>query len=691
MKTLRNPIVVMYVIFAVLAVAVFIFIRKITTRDATEMIPQPSNVEYTRWELPDGAKARLGKGQVNDIKFSPDGIRFAVATTIGVWMYEAKTGKELSLLKGDRQDIKGIAFSTDGSTLTGANSEGEISRWDVDTSELHNIFTNETAKYIYKVDFSEDSTKLGSVSLNKEIDKVYVWNLDEGMPPAVTNIDIGKKEGIGPTISLSPDNRFIATAKEEKDEKYPIHLWNADTGERLLTLEKDEHGRIKALVFSTDNKTLASCDYDSILLWDIDTATPRSTFKTDFGLRTLAFSPNGKLLASGDDDGIVCLWNATVQQQGFAGRISQHLSALKLKKHKADIAALAFSPDGKMLLSGSVDGTIRAWDTTTGQQQYICPGHVGEVSDIAASAEGSTLISVHSREDKLIKWDVNTGHPLSSSIYKLKRVETISPNANTLVIEDFAWRGKLKLWDVPNNHLKFNLKGHDYPSKWWNLVHTFSSNGEMVAVTSSKHQIGVIHLWDIANPSKSFLGRIFNSKTIHPKFTFQGNQHEVEALAFSPNGKMLASSDDGSEINLWNTEVGNKLFTFSGHQRSNDNLVFSPDGNMLASVDYTIIYLWNLTTTTHKLLRKIKNSGSVQALQFSQDGRTLVAGTWDGKIHLLDAESGSRISTHIGHKSYIKCSINKLVFLNEGKTLASASEDGTIILWDWEKIANIRN
>jgi len=689
MKVLRIIFVLMIVILAVLGITVFGFMRWVTNQDSTELMPQPSNVEYTRWELPEGAKARLGKGSINDIKFSPDGTRFAVATTIGIWMYDAKTGTEISLLKGERQDIIGVAFSADRGLVTGANSKGKISRWNADTGELLGIFANEKEESFHSVVFSEDGTKLASTSLVSRgediLDKVHLWNLGDNAThtSTVRNIDLDFKEKNTSSIALSPDNRLLATGTSEED-KDSIQVWNADTGERLLTLARKEHGPIKSLAFSPDGKTLASCDFDSIHLWDMDTATSRATFRTTFGLRALAFSPNGERLASGYDDSVY-LWNTTLKQQGLQGKINQYTPMLKLKGHKEDVSTLAFSPDGKILLSGGEDGTIRAWDTTNGQQLYTCPGHVGDVSDVAASEERNTLISIHSREDQLLQWDINTGHPFSSTTFKLKSAKTISPNADTFVIEDWSWNRKLKLWDISNSSLRTNLKGHGYPSKWWGLDLAFSPDERMLAVTSSKHQIGVIHLWDIANPSKSFLKRItFNSKTIRPQWTFKGNLSVVRTLTFSPNGKILASCGDSAGINLWNTETGKLLFTFTDHQQGNMGLAFSPDGRILASADYNTIYLWDLTT--RELFRKSRADGGIHVLQFSPDGKTLVVGGGKGKIQLLDAHTGQLLSTHIGHTSWIKRQINKLVFLEDGKTLASASEDGTILLWDWKKI-----
>ena len=393
-RSSRIFFVILVVIFAIVALTVFV--RWITNRDSTEMTLQSANTEYIRWQLPEGAKVRLGKGSINDIKFSPDGTRFAVATTIGVWMYDAQTGKEISLFKGDRQDIKGVAFSKDGRFLVGANSAGGIPRWNATTGELRSILVKENVRSLNTAVFSADGTKLVSVSRPHE--KIQVWNLNDGTtPPIITDIDPDFKGGQLSAIALSPDRRFLATAIHEWKKVYPIQMWNAVTGKRLLTLTGHTR-RIKSLVFSPDGKMLASSDeYRTIKLWNMDTATSHATFKAPDSFYALSFAPNGKLLASGGYGGSVRLWNVTAKQQGLWGKIGQYLPTLTLKGHKDGVSALAFSPDGKMLLSGSDDGTIRAWDTITGRQQFICPGHTSEISELAASEEGNALMCIHGK------------------------------------------------------------------------------------------------------------------------------------------------------------------------------------------------------------------------------------------------------------------------------------------------------
>ena len=679
MKVSRIIFVILEVVFAIIAVA--ILVRWITNRDSTELLPQPSNVEYTRWELPEGAKARLGKGSINDIKFSPDGTRFAVATTIGVWMYDAKTGTEISLFKGERQDIKGIAFSAGGSVIVGANSTGGIPRWDTITGELHTILADEKVKTLKSAVFSEDGAKLVSVGRH---DKIHVWNLgDETTSPSITDIDPNFKNGQLTVTALSPDSRFLATAIHEWKKVYPIQMWNADTGSHLLSLTGHSQ-RIKSLALSPDGKTLASCDYESIHLWDVDTATRRATFKAPgTGFSVLAFSPNGKLLASGCSDGSVRLWNATAEQRGLGGKVGQYLSTLMLKKHKNEVSALAFSPDGKMLLSGSDDGTIRAWDSITGRQQFACPGHTSEISGLAVSDGGKALVSVHSWENQLLRWDINVGHHLSGYYFRNKKPKAISSDGKILAIKDWNAKNTIKLWNPSKKRIKATLKGHeDSPAKIPNFE--FSLDGNKLATTDSQQEISLIHLWNISNQSQPFLKRLFlNSKTVRPIYTLKGAGF---VLRFSPNGKMLASGSSDGIIRLWDVESGSSRFTLTGHKQTIRALAFSPDGKILASGEnYRTIYLWDVT-----IGQQITNSQTAETakiLRFSPDGKIVVSGTHSGKIQLLDAHTLRLLSTHIGHTSWV----NALVFIEDGKTLASASRDGTILLWDWEKIAQVNN
>jgi len=676
MKTSRLFLIILMVIVGILVLTVFV--RMLTDRDTSEITLQSSNIEFSQWELPVGVKARLGKGSINDIKFSSDGTRFAVATTIGVWMYDAITGEEIALFKGDRQDIKGIAFTQDENVLIGANALGQIPLWNVENGELNTILVHEDFKPINTAVFSEDGKKLVTT---RGLDKAQVWHIDDkSTSPTITYIELFERRGRQPLVALTPDKRFLATTILEKIDSYPIHVWNTATGEHEFTLKGNPRW-IKCMVFSPDGKTLASGDeYETIHLWDIETKTSRAIFKANVNFQSLAYSPNGKLLASGSGDGSVRIWDATVKEQkGITGKISQFLPSLNLKGHKDKVSKMAFSPDGKLLLTGSLDGTIHAWDTTTGSQKYTCPGHSAEISEVGITKNEGSLTTVHSGENQLLHWNINIGHHVSGSYYRNKRIEAISPDANTVVIRDWRAKKRLRLYDTSKQRVHAILDG---PGS----VFAFSLDEKRFASSSTENRVIVVHLWEIPNRSQPYFKRLFSrSKTIQPRYTLEGHRDRVFALVFSSDRKMLASGGTDKIIHIWDVETGSKLFTLTSDRDDKIRaLAFSPDGKMLASGGFSrSILFWDVTTG--KLKTECQNVEYPTILKYSPDGNTLISGTYNGKIQLLDAHSRQLLSTHLGHSSWV----NDLLFIDDGKTLVSASNDGTMLLWDWEHIAQV--
>lgn len=688
MKKSRIIFILSTIIFGIIAVTVLL--RLIANKNSAEIFQVPTNSEYPRWELPDGAKMRLGKGRINNIKFSPDSRRFAVATTIGVWIYNAQSGSIISLLKGKRQNFLDVAFTENGNTVIGVNAIGEILKWDMENGELIFTLSNKIGLNLPSAVFAADGSRLyGTGGVSDE--KIYVWELNDDLnthvlAPILTELklDVEFKGGYGKIIAISPDGRFLAKPQQEHhNEFFPIHILDAHTGKLLFERSAQSNEWVTALAFSPDSKTLAACA-DSIYLWNTDASDVKATFKAlDTSFNALAFSPNGRLLASGCSDGSVRLWNATAQKEGLGGKIGQYMPTLKLKGHKERVNILAFSPDGKTLLSGSDDGTIRAWDTTTGRQIYTCPGHMVGIRSIAVSEQTNILTSSDSYPTQVRLWDIKNGHQLSASYFGFTPSETISPNATTIALDDISDRN-LRLWDIQNRRYRIYLKGHGYTSE--SLLHTeiaFSKDEEMLATSPSRGRIGEIHLWDIGSQSNSIFSRyLFNAKTIRPKHTLKGHRGVARSLVFSPDGKILASGGDGDKINLWDLETLNihqKLAVDRNYTRS---IAFSTDGKILASRGAEKIICWE--AATGKQISTWSGSSTFMAIHFSPDDRILVSGNSNGEVELWDVYSGNFLSTHKGNTRQI----NDLRFLRNGKTLTTASADGTILLWNWEKMKN---
>ncbi|MBW4446485.1 MAG: CHAT domain-containing protein [Spirirestis rafaelensis WJT71-NPBG6] len=399
---------------------------------------------------------------------------------------------------------------------------------------------------------------------------------------------------------------------------------------------------VNSVAFSPDGKTLASGSSDkTIKLWDVATGSPKQTLTGHSEwVNSVAFSPDGKTLASGSGDKTIKLWDVAT------GKLSQTLTG-----DRNLVFSVAFSPDGKTLASGSEDKTIKLWDVATGKLSQTLTGHRNVVISVAFSPDGKTLAS--GSEDKTIKlWDVATGK-LSQTL--TGHSVAFSPDGKALASgsEDKT----IKLWDVATGKLSQTLSGH---SESVNSV-AFSPDGKTLASGSWDK---TIKLWDVAT------GKLSQTLTGHSEY--------VRSVAFSPDGKTLASGSEGNTIKLWDVATGKLSQTLTRHSESVNSVAFSPDGKTLASgsADSTI-KLWDVATG--KLSQTLTGDRSgVISVAFSPDGKTLASGSADSTIKLWDVATGKLSQTLTGHSNVVY----SVAFSPDGKTLASSSEDKTIKLWD---------
>ena len=615
-------------------------------------LPNSFAQDYTRMGLPEGAIARLGKGYINDIAYAPDGTQLAVATSIGVWLYDTSTDTELDLLSEEPDCVETIAFSPDSRTLasSGYSSTNSIIRlWDTDTGKLRDTLDGYEEE-ILVLAFSSDGAMLASSGGWPDY-RIRLWDVAKHQPRD-TRFD---NTGSPYALSFSPDGKTLVSGGRDNT----VRLWDVQTGE-LKNRLKGHRGDVNAVIFSKNGEIFATgSDDGTIRLWTAHTGEMLTILEGDTkfseGIRSLAFSPDGTTLASAKAEKI-WLWDTSTKQ----------LSGI-LEGHVRDVIAIAFSPDGETIASASSDWTLRLWNTATGQPHKIFEEHPSSANTVAFSPDGRTLASANgglirmwdTQGASLRLWYARTGEHLAHYIDHIDQVHAVVFSSNGKLLASSGFDSRLRLWDASTGHHIATLRGGGYAV-------AFSPNGKLLANAYGGDGItGTIGLWD---PHTGELRYVL------------GPYHGLlNCVAFSPDGKTLASGQD-SEIILWDISTAQRRLSLTTqHTGAVYSVAFSPDGKTLASgsQDQTL-RLWDPNTGEHGAT--LRYPGYVTSVAFSPDGTLLAIGSsnWvNGQIQLLDTKTFQPRETLMGHTEVIAA----LAFSPDGRTLASASYDGTILLW----------
>ncbi len=556
---------------------------------------EETDTDYPQWQLPEDAKFRLGKGTLHDIKYTPDGNRIAVATDIGIWIYEAQTGKELTLLTGHTGSVTAIDFPMDGRFLASGSFDGTVRLWDIDTGKQIEVFAGHSGG-IQDIAVSPDGKTV--VSGDSWDSTLILWDTETGeqLERHTTYTDnlirrfkiwIDKHRTlIYPnaikTLAFSPDGEIFASGHWDGI----LRLWDAETGRKFSTLREHKRGRIEGLAFSPDGKMLASSSTDDIILHTLQKGKPQFHLTIKHFTGHLAFSPDSKTLIGFDwrswrgENEDLHVWDTAT------GKRLQSIYT----KHTDQHEALAISPHRDIVLTGSWDGTIHQWEMATGTYlSTFATGHGRGTRTLAFSEDGQTLISDtrvrwgHEDHQHLF-WDTTTGVQISAPDLK----EVLGKRSRNL----------------PNPIITAKIdKDYKYIQ-----VQEVATGREMYRIT--------------------------------------GHKGDIWTFAFSPDRKILASGSEDATVRLWDAITGNEILTLPTYTNEVFAVAFSPDGKILAG-------------------------GSVYD---SQLGRSDL-------IRLWEIPSGRILTTLTGHTSTVRV----LRFSPDGKTLASSSDDGTILLWDLGK------
>ena len=599
----------------------------------------------------------------------------------------AKSDLSHSAFSETFSQVLAVAFSPDGKLLATGDVNHEIQLWRVADGQLLLTFTVPEG-WIWSVAFSPDG-KLLAGSANQS---VHLWEVQSGTLVRSLN---GYSDRVF-SVAFSPDGQLLATGSEDRWVR--IWEWRTGTLRHQLGGHTDE---VRSVAFSTHYQhcqqlTLASASYDgTVRLWDAVSGECDQVLKGSTKLRSVAFSPDGKTLASGGAAGYLHLWQV---KPGGAKRW-QKFSCKELLNAQQPIRSLTFSPDGRTLASGSDDGKVRLWNYHTGEVLKVLSGHTSWISAIAFSVD---QLLASGSEDRTVRLWHNTLCQRQLQGYS-NGIWSVAFNSTGNLLASGSQDRRLRLWSAQTGELLGSLTGH---TSWiWSVA--FSPTHPTLASSSED---GTIRIWDIRTQQQRHVLTGHEDAVLSLLYTPQGtlwsgsldgtlkqwtatgtclqtldrerdgHSGGVWAIALSADGNRLLSGSQDQTLKLWDAISGRLIDTLSGHQSWIRAVAISPDCQTLlsGSADGTL-KIWQADAVGKYRCQQTHNahSGPILSIAIHPDGQQIATGSTDHTIRLWNLKTGASQAIPQAHDRWVK----SLTYSPDGSTLASCSQDETIKLW----------
>jgi WD40 repeat protein/transcriptional regulator with XRE-family HTH domain len=573
------------------------------------------------------------------VAISPDGKYLATGSQDQTArLWDIATGQTIRVFTGHTVDTRGVAFSPDGKYLATASHDSTVRMWDIATGQTVQVFSASAG--VDYIAFSPDGRYIAGTGLDTA---ARIWDVATGQ---TVHVLIGHNH-ILTRVAYSPDGKYVLTGGQDNTAR----LWDTTTGKQVQVFSGQTC--CSAVAFTPDGRYIAIGDESTVKLYDAVNWQLVREFVghqagSGFWISGIAFSPDGKYMVSTSVDGTARLWEVATGQ--FIHFIGSRGNALQ---------DVTFSRDGKLLAIAGSDNIARVWDfqKTFGGMQFI--GHSGPVWQALFSPDGKRVVTASGDRTARI-WDAVTGQALITLTGHLDEVRgaAFSPDSK-LVLTTSADR-TARLWDAASGQeLRRFEEDTDLVDKG-----VFSPDGKYLVTTSWD---STARVWDVQTGKMIVIYRM------------QGPSH-LNRIAFSPDGKTVATTGDDHTTRIWDPLSGKELMIFTEHSDAAlgaAGVAFSPDGKYVVTASWDgIVRLWEVASG--KEVRDFAgHPGRAFGAAFSPDGKYVLSSGDDETVRLWDVQTGQEVRRFTGHTAEVR----DVTFSPDGKYILTASHDGTARLW----------
>jgi WD40 repeat protein len=569
-------------------------------------------------ELPGRVPTMAG----TSVPFSPDGRLVVVSGSGGARLLELRTGRLVTVLGGSPGELSSAVFSRDGSRIVGVGQFGRVHVWDARSGRSLAVW--QAANRAIGAEFSPDARRVATRSYGV----AQVWETATGKLGA--NIPMRQYGFTRPVrAAFSPDGRFLETRLRGFRQ-----LWDAATGAPVPI----DLGRLRP-IFSPDGAVLLAVPSGSkAQLWRPPSRLLAVLPGHRGGVTAAAFSPGGRLVATGAADGAVRVWDVP------SGRRTE-----LLRLHAREVRDIAFSPDSRLLLTAGADGAAFVWDLATGRALSALGGHKGALVSASFSPDGKLAVT-HGVDGTARLWSLATAgatRVLPSRTAPVLSGASFSADARLLALPDSKGTA---IWDVVRGRLASHVDGPG-PARGA----AFSADGTALVTVASD---GVVRV-----------SRVRNGQRIAVLRTRRGS---LTAAALSPDGARVVTVGDESGTIVWDVATEKPEAVLGSTTVELRGVVLSPDGRLAVAVgNHVGARVWDVSA--RRRLRVLQDGESFLSAAFSTNGRLLATTSSDGTVRIWDMATGRRLQRLRGHKRPPA----SMAFSPNGLLLVTAGDDGT--------------